>query len=116
LLNVLPDLFADGAYFVEREGLGVWELPVDAAQAGCVTGHTSSLQVETAMLAQARSWASSLCGTWSLASMPISFNASRTCGCGAIPGSLPALRTSCLAGFSERFVPDLVGKAEQAPG
>jgi hypothetical protein len=34
LFDVLPDLVADGANFLERERLGVGELPADPAQAG----------------------------------------------------------------------------------
>ena len=67
-----------------------------------VTGQTSSLHVEIAMSAQARSSASSLCGTWSLASMPISASASTTSGCGAVPGSLPALRALCRSPAARR--------------
>ena len=54
-----------------------------------------SLHVETATSAQTSASASSLLGTWSLASMPISASASTTSGCGAAPGSLPAERLRC---------------------
>jgi len=77
-----------------KTSLGIWAFGpmVTRFVPGGVTGHASSPHVETTTSAQSTASLSSLRGTWSEASIPISRNASNTIGCGASPGSLPAER------------------------